>query len=137
MTSDEKKELRRLAYWLAGVCVLYLIMPKTYPPRTLSSTDYCFWAFIPLGAFCSVRPGVSRRWLVYYGVLGAIPFVLEMEYKLGVPYRIRPDAFEPRILYGVYLPCIFLFLKLAAATVVMGFVARRAKAKCEVAPHEE
>ena len=134
MTSDEKKELRRLACWLAGVCVLYLIMPKTYPPRTLSSTDYWFWAFIPIGVFFSVRPGVSWRWLVYYGVLGAIPFVLEMEFKLGVPYQIRPDVFEPSILYGVYIPCLLLFLKLVAATVVAGLIARWANAKCEVKP---
>jgi hypothetical protein len=66
MTNDEKKELKRLACWLAGVCVPYLIMPKMYPPRTLSSTDYGFWALIPLGAFLSVRPDVSWRWLVYF-----------------------------------------------------------------------
>jgi hypothetical protein len=137
MTGDEKKELKRLACWLTGVCLPYMLMPKFYPPRTLTTTDYWFMALIPLGAFFSGRPGVSWRWLVYYGVLGAIPFVLEMEYKLGVPYRIRPDAFEPSILYGVYIPCLFLFLKLVSATVVMGLIAQRAKTKCGVAPHEK
>jgi len=137
MTNNEKKELRRLAYWLAGVCVPYLLMPKTYPPRTLTTMDYGFMAMIPLGAVFSVRPGVSWRWLVYYAVLGVIPFVLELEYKLGVPYRIRPDAFEPSILYGVYIPCLLLFLKLVVATVVLGLIVQRAETKCEVAPYEK
>ena len=135
MSSDEKRELKRLACWLAGVCLPYmLLMPKFYPPRTLTTMDYAFMAMIPLGAFFSVRPGVSWRWLVYYGVLGAIPFVLELEDKLGVPYRIRPDVFEPNIVYGVYVPCVLLFVKVVAATVVLGLVARRAKTKCELIP---
>jgi hypothetical protein len=134
MTNNEKKELRGLAYWLAGVCVPYLLMPKTYPPRTLTTMDYGFMAMIPLGAVFSVRPGVAWRWLVYYGVLGAIPFVLELEHKLGVPYLIRPDAFEPSIVYGVYVPCLLLFVEMIAATVLLGVIIQRAKAKCEETP---
>jgi hypothetical protein len=134
MTGDEKKELKRLACWLTGVCLPYMLMPKFYPPRTLTTTDYWFMALIPLGAVFSVRPGVSWRWLVYYGVLGAIPFVLELEHKLGVPYRIRPDAFEPSIVYGVCVPCLLLFVKMIAATVLLGVIIQRAKTKCEATP---
>jgi hypothetical protein len=139
MTSAEKKELKWLTCWLTGVCVPYMLMPKFYPPRTLTTMDYNFMAMILLGAVVSVRPGVSRRWLVYYGVLGAIPFVLDLEHKLGVRYQIRPDVFEPGILHGVYVPGLLLFVKLVAATAVLGLIARRAKTKYEEyqrAPHE-
>lgn len=56
MMTNEKKELRRLAFWLAGVCVPYLLMPRVYPPRTLTSRDYALWAEKVLAKLESVQP---------------------------------------------------------------------------------
>src|SRR5262249_55781419 len=110
-----------------------------------TSTDYWIMALIPAGAMLFVRPGVTWRWLLYYGVLGAIPFVREMDLKLeisyriypGMPYEFRVHKLHADIFNGVYVPCFFLFLKIVVATVVLGLVFQRAKANSEETEHAQ
>ena len=123
MSNDEKSEARGLLVWLTGTTLAYLLMPKLYPPRTLSSTDYAFLLLIPTGAAISVRPAVSWRWLFYYSILGAIPFILELERKLETPYRIRTDGYHEGFIANVYVPCLRLFGLAVLVTIVTGIVA--------------
>jgi hypothetical protein len=129
MTRDERGEIMSLACWLVCICVPFELMPKSYPPRTLSPNDFAFLAIIPVGACFSVKPGVSPGWLVLYGILGAVPFALELAGNLGVPYQIRPDVFRPGVFFGVYLPALLLILKVVLATVTTGLTARTIKTK--------
>ena len=124
MSREEKSELRCLLIWLVGTTVAYLLMPKIYPPRTLSSPDYAFMLLIPLGAAISVRPAVSWRWLLYYAILGQLPFILELERKLEIPYRIRTDGYQEGFISDVYIPCLRIFALAVLVTVVAGTVAR-------------
>jgi len=78
---------------------------------------------IPLGSAISVRPGVSWRWLLYYAILGAIPFILELESKLETPYRIRTDGYQEGLISNVYIPCLLVFGWAVLVTMVAGTAA--------------
>ena len=132
MSRDETRELRGLSIWLLSTTFVYLAVPKMYPPRTLSSSDYVFMMLIPLGAAISVRPAVSWRWLFYYAILGAITFVLELEDKLETPYRIRTDGFQKGMISGVCIPCYRVFLLAVLVTMIAGITARVLKTKTSI-----
>jgi hypothetical protein len=122
MTADEKIEFRRLAIWLFAIWVSYIaIVPQVYPPRNLTEIDYMFMLLIPAGAFFSVRPGVSWRWLLYYGVLASLPFIIALTEKLQTNYELRSHFSEPSVSM-IYLPCLLHFAALVVAASMGGIL---------------
>jgi hypothetical protein len=122
MTVDEKIEFKWLTIWLSAIVFLYSMPAMSYPPRGLAPMDYFFMAMIPLGAFIFVRRGAPWRWLIYYGILGMIPFVCRLQHKLEIPYSIRTDPYQQDMFSGVYVPCLKLLFIGMVITVIFGFM---------------
>lgn len=124
MTADKKIELKRLTGWLVGIWISYLVfVPQIYPPRSLTIVDYVFMVLIPTGAFFSVRPGVSWRWLLYYGVFASLPFTLALMEKLQINFNIRSHFSQPSVSM-IYSPCLGLFAVLVVVAIVAGMAGR-------------
>jgi len=119
MTTDEKSEFRGLTGWLALIWFCYMLVPQIYPPRSLTTFDYICMLLIPVGAFLSARPGVSWRWMLFYGMLASIPFIFALMYKLRTSFDIASHFSEPSVSM-IYLPCLLLLVTLVVVAAVGG-----------------
>lgn len=111
MKKEIKTYLKRGVICLTIIWVIRLLLPVTYPPRTLTSFDYFLMCLVPLSAFFVAQSNVPWRAYLYYGFFAAFPyFVSFMELRRHNQY-VHAMSGHPHGL-DYFIPCVILLIVL-------------------------